>query len=295
MAGRSESTVQADTPRYPFVHVQVPEAEAELVALDLWERGATGIEERDATTLDRADAGDGVVTLVASFDDESLAREVAAALGRDYRSRLSVVTGDAWRDAWKEHFKPARIGQRLLVRPSWEVVRPWPGEVELVVDPGRAFGSGTHETTRLVLREIDRRVRGGERVLDAGCGSGILGIAALLLGAASVRSVDVDPDAVPVARENARLNRVASRMRVSTTPVGRLRGKYDLVVANIETVVLERLADDLAARVAPHGTLVLSGVLVGEQARIDAAFPGMVRVLLGREGEWVAPVMRPRR
>ncbi|MFW6049601.1 MAG: 50S ribosomal protein L11 methyltransferase [Myxococcota bacterium] len=287
--------VDSHAVRYPFVHVDVPAELSELVALELWEQGAKGIEERDAGTLERPEDAAAEVTLVAAFEDEEEARRVALEFGRKYPSRLAFVTGDAWRDAWREHFKPVRIGQRLVVRPSWERVRLWPGEVEVVVDPGRAFGSGTHDTTRLVLREVDRRVRGGERVLDVGCGSGILGVAALRLGAASVRAVDVDADAVPVARENARINRVASRMTVSATPVERLRGRYDLVLANIETVILEKLAPAIAARVAPHGTLVLSGVLVGEQARIDAAFPGFQRVLLGRSGEWVAPVLRPRR
>ncbi|MFW5926291.1 MAG: 50S ribosomal protein L11 methyltransferase [Myxococcota bacterium] len=286
--------VDPATPRYPFVHVDIPAELAELVSLELWELGASGIEERDDGTLTRPEAEASEVTLVAAFDDESDARRVVLDLGRRYPSRLAFVTGDAWRDEWKKHFKPTRIGQRLVIRPSWEKADLFPGEVEVVVDPGWAFGSGTHETTRLVLREVDRRVRGGERVLDLGCGSGILGVAAIKLGAASVRGVDVDEDAIRVARENARANRVASHMTLSTTPVERLRGRHDLVLANIETVILEKLAPAIAARVAPGGTLVLSGVLVGEQDRIDAAFPGFRRVLLGREGEWVAPVLRRR-
>lgn len=282
-------------PRYPFVQVDVPAELSELVSLELWELGATGIEQRDAGTLDRAEVGDDQVTLVAAFDDEQQARLVVSDMGCRHPCRLAFVTGDEWRDAWRVHFKPTRIGARLLIRPSWERVRLWPGEVEIVVDPGRAFGSGTHETTRLVLREVDRRIRGGERVLDVGCGSGILSVAAARLGASSVRGVDVDGDAIPVARENARINRVASRTRFSATPVERLRGAYDLVLANIETVILEELAGAIARRVAPGGTLVLSGVLLGEQDRIDAAFPRFRRVLLGREGEWVAPVMVARR
>lgn len=290
------STEPGEPRRYPFVHVDVPPERAEMVSLELWELGAVGIEERDATTLHRPDLGapGAAVTLVAAFDDEAAAHRAARALDDRHPSHVEFVVGDEWRDEWRKHFKPVRIGRRLLVRPSWEEERLWPGEVELVVDPGRAFGSGTHETTRLVLREIDRRVRPGDKVLDVGCGSGILAVAAALLGAASIRAVDVDPDAVAVTRENAQLNHVASRIHVSTTPVERLRGRYDLVVANIETVVLERIAAPLGARVAPGGTLILSGVLVGEQDRVTAAFPGFVRMLLGREGEWAAPVLRRR-
>jgi ribosomal protein L11 methyltransferase len=283
-----------EVPRYPQVQVSVPAGQAETVSMELWDQGATGIEERDGSTLHRSDTGDAQVTLVAAFADEAEARRVAEGLARRFPSRLTHVVGDAWRDAWRAHFKPVRLGQRLVVRPSWESTRLWPGEVEVTLDPGRAFGSGTHETTRLVLREVDRRVRGGEHVLDVGCGSGILGVAALKLGARRVRAVDVDADAVPVAMDNARRNRVAARMRVSTTPVGRLRGTYDLVLANIETVVLLELADAIAARVAPRGTLVLSGVLAGEQDRVCDAFTGFHRAILGREGEWVAPVLRRR-
>lgn len=283
-------------PRYPHVHVSVAADQADEVSVALWEAGATGIEERDGGTLVPAeDVGPGVVTLIASFDDEAQAHHVAEAMAAHYPSRVHHLVGDDWRDGWRAHFKPVRLGQRLVVRPSWETVALWPGEVEVVLDPGRAFGSGTHETTRMVLREVDRRIRGGELVLDVGCGSGILGVAALKLGARRVRGVDVDPDVVPVARDNARRNRVASRMEVSTTPVARLRGTYDLVLANIETPVLVSMADALAARVAPGGTLVLSGVLAGEEDRVCAAFPAWMRVVVGRDGDWVAPVLRRRR
>ena len=279
-----------ETPRYPYLHVAVPPSRADDVAWELWDLGAEGIEERDATTLDRPKERG--VTLVAYFSEESDARRVQRVMKGRFPARIEFVEGDEWRDAWREHFKPTRIGPRLVLRPTWETMRLLPGDVELVLDPGRAFGSGTHESTRLVMRELDRRIDGGESVLDVGCGSGILSVAALLLGASRARAVDVETDAVEVTRENARLNRVASRVRASTTDVSRLRGTYDVVVANIQAHVLVPLADAIAARVAPGGFLVLSGILRGQHEEVRAAYPGMDLVVLTAEGEGVAIVLR---
>src|SRR5512139_1404763 len=163
-------------PRYPYVHVTVPASDAELVANELWERGAAGVEERDATTLLRGEAGAEGVTLVASFADEAHAEAAREALADRFEARLEFVVGDDWAHAWRAYFKPTRVGERLVIRPSWEPVEAAPHEVVLTIDPGNAFGSGIHETTRLVLRESDRRGRGGERGLDVRGGSGILAI-----------------------------------------------------------------------------------------------------------------------
>lgn len=279
-----------ETPRYPYLHVSVPPSSAEEVSWELWDLGAEGIEERDATTLHRPKKRG--VTLVAYFSDEADARRVERVMQQRFPARIEFVEGDEWRDAWREHFKPTRIGPRLVLRPTWETMRLLPGDVELVIDPGRAFGSGTHESTRLVMRELDRRVRGGETILDIGCGSGILAVAALLLGASRARAVDVDPDAAEVTRENALLNRVASRVEASTTDVGRLRGSYDIVVANIQAHVLIPLAEPIAARVAPGGLLLLSGILRGQHQEVRAAYPGLELLVLPAEGEWVSVVLR---
>src|SRR5690606_33199087 len=126
---------------------------------------------------------------------------------------------------------------------------------------GQAFGTGTHESTRLVLAEVDALVRGGERVLDVGCGSGILSIGALLLGAGSALAIDVDPIAVSVTAENAAENGVADRLRAETTAIEDVGGDYELVLANIQSGVLIPMAPSLTARVSPGGHLVLSGLL----------------------------------
>lgn len=281
--------------RYPYVHVEAPLAESEELSTLLFELGASGVEERDATTLDKPLTPGAEVMLVASFETEADAHEaleVLAELEPPRPGRLEFVVGDAWRDAWRAHFKPTRIGTRLVVRPSWEPFEATPSDVVLTIDPGRAFGTGTHETTRLVLTEIDARVQGGETVLDVGAGTGILAVAALLFGAASARCIDNDADTVGVVVETAERNEVAARLDANTTPVEDLTGTYDLVLANIEARVLIPLADALTARVAPGGTLVLSGILVGQEDDVLAAYPTLRCEARPVMGEWAALVLR---
>jgi ribosomal protein L11 methyltransferase len=281
----------AEPKRYPYVHVDVPAGQAEDVSAELWELGASGIEERDAATLTTPDGPDGGRTLVASFAEEDQARDVAEHLQQRFAARLQFVVGDEWREGWRRFFKPVRLGGRLVVRPSWEPLEPWPGEVVLTLDPGNAFGSGTHATTQLVLREVDRHVWGAEQVLDVGCGSGILSVAALLLGAEHAEAVDVDRDAVIATRENAELNDATSRLTVSDTPLEQIRGQYDLVCANIETSVLIDAAGALSARVKPGGTLVLSGLLVRDRDRVREAYPELKLRTVPRSGDWLALVL----
>jgi ribosomal protein L11 methyltransferase len=280
-----------EAPRYPTVHAAVPAGDVDDASAALWALGATGVEERDATTLEKP--GEGGALLVAHFDDEDRARVAAAALAEEnegWKASVEHIVGDEWKHRWKEFWKPMRVGTRLVVRPSWEEVERREGDVVLTLDPGQAFGTGTHESTRLVLAEVEKLVRGGETVLDAGCGSGILGIGALLLGAESVRAVDVDEDAIAATRENAEKNRVV--IDASTTPVARVRGTFDLVLANIERRVLVPMARDLAARVAPGGALVLSGLLVGEEDEVLRAYAPLAPEARAVERDWVALVLR---
>lgn len=275
--------------RYAYVCLDLDAEEVEEASYLLWEAGAEGVEERDAATMTKSSAG---VTLVAHFASEALATEVAAELGERWPTRVEFVVGDAWRDSWKEYFKPTRLGDRLVVRPSWEQFEASPTDVVLVVDPGRAFGSGTHETTKLVLREIDRVVVPGMRVLDVGCGSGILGIGALLLGAASVRATDIESDAVDVTLENARFNGVEDRVDVSMIPLEEIDDAFDLVLANIEARVLIPMAPELQKRVAPGGLLILSGLLRDQLEDVRAAYRGLAEEAVTSEGEWIAVLGR---
>ncbi|MEQ9073381.1 MAG: 50S ribosomal protein L11 methyltransferase [Sandaracinaceae bacterium] len=280
-------------PRYPCVHVAVPVTESDVVSSVLWDAGATGLEERDATTMDAA-AGDGV-TLVAHFDEEADALEAVGLVTARFDGRfvptVEHIVGDDWRERWKAFFHTTRVGERLVVRPSWETHDAQEGDLVIVLDPGQAFGTGTHETTRLVMRELEARVNGGEHVLDVGCGSGILGIAALKLGAARVVAVDVDPIAVRVADENAEINGVA--IEASTTPVEDVPGRYPIVLANIRSPILIPMTESLVAHLTPGGVLVLSGLLAEEESEIRAVYDAHLRFDgVRRDGDWIALAYR---
>ena len=278
---------QASPPKYPFVHVDVAPEDAELVSLQLFEWGALGVEERDASTFTKSD-GQAHVTLVGSFADTADAEVAAAELCNNWPARLEFVTGDDWRDGWRAHFKPTRVGKRLVIRPSWEAYEPAEQDVVLTLDPGGAFGTGTHESTRLVLEILEELPLAGVRLLDVGCGSGILSIAALLLSADSVVAVDVDEAAIAVTRENAHINGVSDRVDASTTPLIEVGERFSLVLANIEAHVLIPLAEAVSSRVLPGGKLVLSGILTHQGDEVVRAYPGLNCIQRKEQGEWVA-------
>lgn len=278
--------------RHPFVTVRVRPEQLELAQLRLWELGATGLEERDQTTIVREPDPSGTV-VIAAFPDEASARYALREIRGEYEADIIYVPQQDWATEWRRGFGAQRIGERLLLHPSWEPAPSKPGDVVLTIDPENAFGSGDHETTRLVLQVLDQRVTGGERVLDVGCGSGVLSIAALRLGAASARATDIEEDAVVVAKRNAELNGVSASMQVSTQPLAEIDGVYDIVLANIETRVLVNMPKDLQARLAPAGVLILSGILRGERDALLAVYAAMKLEACLEEGEWCACILRP--
>jgi ribosomal protein L11 methyltransferase len=205
-----------------------------------------------------------------------------------------VVHEADWADAWKAHFPVLRVGRRLVVKPTWRRHRAGPDDVVLALDPGMAFGTGLHPTTRLCLAAIERlddddRIA-GRRVLDVGCGSGILAIAAARLGAGKVVGVDTDPIAVEATTANARRNRVTRRVRarLGTLPSG--EAPFDVVLANLIASLLVRLAPQLHDELTPGGTLVASGIFVDRAAEVRAALDavGLSVGTTTSEGDWVA-------
>ncbi len=285
-------------PRYPFVHVDVASEDVDETSGLLFELGAEGVEERDETTLAKS-ASSGKVTLVAAFATREEANEAIAAIETSRPAltpRYEEVVGDAWRDAWKEHYKPYAIAEGLVVRPPWEPYEAKPGEKVLELEPGRAFGTGLHETTRLVARAIKAHAAEvqGKLVIDVGCGSGILALAALALGAARAVAIDNDPEAIDVTRENAARNGVTERIDASTTDIEALDGAMQapLVLANIEARVLIPMARHLEGRVTSGGLLLLSGILSFQKDEVRAAYPAMELVESTSLGEWVLLVLR---
>lgn len=218
---------------------------------------------------------------------------------------LARIAEEDWSSSWKENFKPLRIGERLVIRPTWEEYAAGDADIVIDLDPGMAFGTGTHATTRLCLTVLERIMSGKEgaeghagrkarSVLDVGTGSGILGIAAAKLGAEEVIAIDLDADAIGAATENSAKNGVSAIMQVSGTPLEAICSGFDVILANILAEDLARLAPELTRRLAPGGFLVLSGILTEKEPivaeRYACFFTAPVEVL--REDEWSCMVYR---
>jgi ribosomal protein L11 methyltransferase len=211
--------------------------------------------------------------------------------------RVSTLAEEDWANAWKEHFKVHRIGERVVVRPPWIAHEPQGDEVVVELDPGMAFGTGLHPSTRLSTLGVEQVVSQGERVLDVGTGSGILAIAALKLGASHVDAVDVETVAVRATMENAARNGVADRVDVRHGSVGLCEpfpGEYDVVLANIIARILIELADGIVTSTRPGGSMVLAGIITEREADVVSAFAerGAIVITRRQEDDWVSLVLK---
>ncbi|HLG65656.1 MAG TPA: 50S ribosomal protein L11 methyltransferase [Ktedonosporobacter sp.] len=212
-----------------------------------------------------------------------------------------VVNEEDWANAWKDYYHVTHIGRRLVIRPSWREYTPKAGEVVLTLDPGMAFGTGVHPTTRMCLEQLERLVQPGMRVLDVGTGSGILALAAASLGAQSVYAIDNSSVAVESARGNVAMNALDERIQVvlgelTLAEAERMAGQYDLVIANIIAHVIGAIAPQLALTLAPEGILIVSGII--EARRQDAEGPllasGLQLVEQVNIDDWLALLLRKR-
>lgn len=244
--------------------LELDPAAAEAFSEALLEAGAQSV------AIDNLDAPQPTLhaLLARDVDPAELVRRVSASLDLAApRFSAAEVADEDWVRSSQAQFAPVEIGTRLWVGPTWHPAPP--GRAAVQLDPGLAFGTGTHPTTRLVLTFLEQAIHGGERVLDYGCGSGILALAAAKLGAARVDGVDVDPQAVQTAAANARANRVALRV---TLPEALAAATYDIVVSNILAQPLIVLAPLLAGRSAARGRIALSGILESQAAEVAAAY-----------------------
>jgi len=222
-------------------------------------------------------------------------------LGRiGWALKTSFLKEADWSEEWKKGLRPIRVshnGRTVIVKPTWKKIKRSPGETIIDIDPGMAFGTGGHSTTRMCLKAILRLVKAGRlpkgpSILDVGTGTGVLAIAAMKLGFKKAVGTDIDKVALKVARKNASMNR--TKLGLSAKDLSGVAGKFDLVVANILAGELKRLSEALKARMKPNGFLILSGILDTEKDSIEAAFSsiGVEKAFLLREKEWVAFAFR---
>jgi ribosomal protein L11 methyltransferase len=269
------------TGRRQVVEVEVPAVDAEMAADVLWQANPSAVAER-ALHRDR-------VLLTADVTELGPLERLPASCA----VRALEIDGDAYLDAWRAWARPVRAGRRVVLHPAW---LPDPegeagGEIVVRLDPGRAFGSGSHPSTRLVIAALEAHLGVGDRVLDVGAGSGVLSVVACLLGAARAVAVDIDPSAVEATRANAVANGVADRVEASATPVAAVSDRFDLVLANIGAGVLRDLAAVITERVADGGTLVLAGLLDEQTDQVVAAYPTLHEVARLTEHGWTAAIL----
>lgn len=205
-------------------------------------------------------------------------------------AHIEILEDRDWSREWMQHYRPMRFGERLWICPSW-LEPPDPDAVNLLLDPGLAFGTGTHPTTAMCLAAIDRRLRDGQQVVDYGCGSGVLGVAALRLGARRLLAVDNDPQALTATRANAGRNGVTPESLQIGLPddpaVAAWTGRGDLVLANILAGPLASLRDTLCDLLAPGGELILAGLLDTQAERLIETYASrLVLSVIDQQEEW---------
>jgi ribosomal protein L11 methyltransferase len=209
--------------------------------------------------------------------------------------KLSNVNEEDWANNWKKYFKPRRVGKYIVVKPSWEDYVPAEKEIVLELDPGMAFGTGTHETTILCIKALEKWIDTNTRLLDIGCGTGILAITSLLLGAKNATAVDLDLDAVDIARENAIRNGVGDRIEVIHGDLmDKVHGKFEVIVSNIIADAIIEISRGVKGYLTPGGIFIASGIILDRIADVELAIKraGLSILDIKTEGEWAAVVSR---
>ncbi len=260
--------------RWLAISLLVPKGYGEAISNFLIEQGATGIEEvGEDLRWER---------LKAYFTQDGKEKRVLHSLHRYLKSLQSLapemshtqietasILEQDWGENWKRFFKPIQVTSRLVVKPPWSKIRLKKNQIPIDIHPGMAFGTGTHATTKLCMKALERSLRRkGFSVLDVGTGSGILSIAAARLGAGEVWGLDIDGAAVEAARENVKRNSVSDIVKIRKGRIGDIQKRFDVMVANIDLKNLKRMRWPLIHHLKNQGFLILSGILEGEGERL---------------------------
>jgi ribosomal protein L11 methyltransferase len=261
----------------------VPISDADYASDRLWLAGARGVEER---------ASSGRVELRACIsDDDDVSRAKIGPFPLGWTINFEEVD-DAPEDTWRDFARGVSISPTLELQPAWKAIEPADQGRTVFIEPGAAFGLGDHPTTRLMAAAVETLVRGGDRVLDVGCGTGVLSIVATMLGASEAIAIDTSPAAIESTIDNARRNGVDARVHASTAPVCDIDGQFDLVVANILAPTLVAMADDLRRLTAHGGHLVLSGLLDRGHDHVVEALSPMISIETHVLDGWASVVLR---
>jgi len=283
------------------IFLLIPKKFGEAISNFLIEQGASGIEEIDEDlNWERVKA---------YFLQDGKEGRVLRALPRYLKSiqrihpefshfklEITSIPEQDWGENWKRFFKPFKVTPRLVVRPPWSKIRPKRGRISIEINPGMAFGTGTHATTKLCLRALEGVLqKKGFSVLDVGTGSGILSIVAARLGAKEVLGLDIDGVAVENARENVKKNSVSNIVKIGKGRIGDIQKRFNVVVANIDLRSLRRMRMPLLRHLTKKGFLILAGILEGEKERFRQHYlkTGLLKLVkMAQEGEWVCFIFK---
>lgn len=302
------------------VSIKTSAEAVEIAANILYESGANGVvieDPRDILELERSDANWDYI------DEDLLKRTVEDRVvikgylpnATDLYEKINIIkakvadmsqygiyAGDSqvvladvheedWANNWKQYYKPTRIGSHIIIKPTWESYMPQDDDIVIELDPGMAFGTGTHESTALCLELMEKHITQGCVVIDVGCGSGVLSIAAAKLGAQRVWGLDIDPVAIRVAQDNVKLNRLEDKVSIHRSDLLKDTDAIaDVVVANIVADVIIKLLPDLPSHLKKQGVFIASGIIKDKAQQVENAIEEMDMIIedITQAGEWVA-------